>query len=191
MLFTVVVPTDPKIILAIERFIALHIIRVSINPDAPTNAPQIMSMLLDRTKPVAAAARPEQEFSVEITTGISAPPIGMTNKIPSSRAIARMASKPVLNAGLIMTTMPIVRNRVKSSTFSNRWALNTTGADLTTPCSLPKATRLPVKVTAPMKRLITMEMITSILRSPASRLYSANATSAEAQPPSPLKSATI
>ena len=182
---------DPKIILVIERFIALHIILVSINPDAPTNAPQIMSMLLDRTKPVAAAARPEQEFSVDITTGISAPPIGMTNRIPSIMAIARMTSKPVLYAGLIMTIMPIIRNRVKSSALRNRCPLNVTGADLITPCSLPKATRLPVKVIAPMNRLITMEMMTSILRSPANRLYSAKATSADAQPPSPLKSATI
>ena len=166
-------------------------ILVSINPEAPTNAPQMIRILLERTKPVAAAASPEQEFKVDITTGISAPPIGMTNRTPSIKAIARMVSKPVLLAGLIMTIMPIIRNKMKREMLKKRCALNTTGADLISPCSLPKATRLPVKVTAPMNRLTTMEMMTSILGSPVSRLYSANATSADAPPPSPLKSATI
>ena len=33
-------------------------------------------------KPIPAAAQPEYEFSIEITTGISAPPIGIINKKP-------------------------------------------------------------------------------------------------------------
>src|SRR3989304_7569295 len=74
-------PVSPKKILARERFIALHIILVSIKPEAPTNAPHIMRILLLRTKPVAAAATPEQEFSKEMTLGISAPAIGITKKI--------------------------------------------------------------------------------------------------------------
>ena len=33
-------------------------------------------------KPIPAAAQPEYEFSIEITTGISAPPIGIISKKP-------------------------------------------------------------------------------------------------------------
>ncbi|KKK80561.1 hypothetical protein LCGC14_2822250, partial [marine sediment metagenome] len=47
-----------------------------------------MRTLLESTNPVDAAARPEQEFSKDITTGILAPPIGMTNNIPNTDAIA-------------------------------------------------------------------------------------------------------
>ena len=36
--------------------------------------------LFNKTKPVVAAANPEKELSKEITTGISAPPIGITPK---------------------------------------------------------------------------------------------------------------
>ena len=37
-------------------------------------------------KPVAEAAHPEYEFSIETTTGISAPPIAITKCIPNKSA---------------------------------------------------------------------------------------------------------
>ena len=42
-----------------ERFIALHMIRVRIKPEAPTSEPVMMRMLLSSTNPVEAAASPE------------------------------------------------------------------------------------------------------------------------------------
>jgi hypothetical protein len=56
-------------------------------PDEPTSAPLMMSTLLSITNPVIAAAIPEYEFSSEITTGMSAPPIGTTRSTPSASAI--------------------------------------------------------------------------------------------------------
>ena len=44
-----------------------------------------------RTKPVAEAATPEYEFNNEMTTGISAPPIGMVNVIPINAEMAMIA----------------------------------------------------------------------------------------------------
>jgi hypothetical protein len=53
-----------------------------IAPDEPTNAPVIINAVFSRVNPIPAAAQPEYEFSIEITTGISAPPIGIINKKP-------------------------------------------------------------------------------------------------------------
>ena len=39
---------------------------------------------VSKTKPVAAAAMPEYELSNDMTTGISAPPMGMTESTPSN-----------------------------------------------------------------------------------------------------------
>ncbi len=66
-----------------ERFIALDIILVSTVPEAPTKEPTTMSKWFSKTKPVIAAAKPENAFSSEMTTGMSAPPIGRTIRTPS------------------------------------------------------------------------------------------------------------
>jgi len=75
-----------------ERFIALHMMRVRINPDAPTKAPATTSSGLLITKPLAAAATPENELSSATTTGMSAPPIGMTRRTPSTEDSANRNS---------------------------------------------------------------------------------------------------
>ncbi len=75
----VAVTTEPKALnstLASDRPIALLIIRVSRMPDAPTRVPAMISRLLLRVKPEAATASPVNEFSSEMSTGTSAPPIG-------------------------------------------------------------------------------------------------------------------
>ena len=64
---------------------ALHMICVKIIPEAPTREPATISTLLFKIKPVAQAAIPEYELSKEITTGISAPPIGITVITPSNK----------------------------------------------------------------------------------------------------------
>ena len=79
---------------ASDRFIALHMILVKIKPLAPTNAPATISTLLRITNPAAHAANPEKLFKRAITTGISAPPIGITNKTP------KMKASPISNSNV-------------------------------------------------------------------------------------------
>ena len=51
-------------------------------PDAPTIMPATIIAGLSSASPVAAAERPVNAFSSEITTGMSAPPIGNTTMLP-------------------------------------------------------------------------------------------------------------
>ena len=81
---TLTVPNPENSTLDSERFIALHIILVRIIPLAPTSEPATINRILPIAKPAAAAARPEKLFNKEITTGISAPPIGSTNITPNT-----------------------------------------------------------------------------------------------------------
>ncbi len=85
-------PRPPKNTLPIERFIASAICLVRIEPDAPTSMPATISAVLSSARPAAAALRPVNAFSVEITTGMSAPPIGSTASTPS--APARQQDQP-------------------------------------------------------------------------------------------------
>src|SRR4051812_46161043 len=78
-------PTAPNKTLANERFIALDIIMPRMNPEPPSSAPQMMSTLLPSANPVAAAANPAYELRRQMTTGMSAPPMGSTNVTPRSR----------------------------------------------------------------------------------------------------------
>ena len=59
----------------------------NIAPDDPTNAPVIIKAVFSKVKPIPAAAQPEYEFNIEITTGISAPPIGIIRRIPNNNEI--------------------------------------------------------------------------------------------------------
>ncbi len=60
-------------------------------PDAPSSAPAMIRRLLSIAKPVADAARPAYELSSEMTTGMSAPPIGSTRLMPMTNAMAIIA----------------------------------------------------------------------------------------------------
>ncbi len=48
----------------------------------------MMRAELPMTNPAMAAATPESEFSNEMTTGMSAPPIGVTPRMPRAKATA-------------------------------------------------------------------------------------------------------
>ena len=61
---------------------ALDIARESVTPAAPTSAPATISAMLLIARPLMATAVPVQALSTEMTTGMSAPPIGMTNTRP-------------------------------------------------------------------------------------------------------------
>ena len=86
-------PNPPRITLKKDLFIPLHIIYDNIAPEDPTNAPVIIRAVFSKVKPIPAAAQPEYEFSMEMTTGISAPPIGMINKTPIRKDIAIILQK--------------------------------------------------------------------------------------------------
>ena len=76
------------------RFIALHIIKVKIKPEAPTRQPETTSTVLLIAKPAKAAAKPESAFKNEMITGMSPPPIGITIVKPKRRKIAVQAITP-------------------------------------------------------------------------------------------------
>ena len=59
-------------------------------PDAPTIIPATIIAVLLSAIPVAAADRPVNAFSSEITTGMSAPPIGSTIAFPRIAAATRI-----------------------------------------------------------------------------------------------------
>ena len=88
-------PKPPATIAGTERFIALAIRLVRIVPEAPTIIPATISAVLLSAIPVAAADRPVNAFSSEITTGMSAPPIGSTTMFPSTAAASRI---PTMNS---------------------------------------------------------------------------------------------
>src|ERR1700758_3614827 len=83
-------PKPPRITLKNERFIALHMMYDRIAPDEPTSEPAMISIALFSEKPMPAAAQPEYEFSIDPTTGMSAPPIGMMISTPSANAMIVM-----------------------------------------------------------------------------------------------------
>src|ERR1041385_4107667 len=77
-------PIAPKSTFVNERFIALLIRIERMKPDAPSSDPEMMRMTLPSAKPVAHDARPEYELSSATTTGMSAPPIGITSRRPNT-----------------------------------------------------------------------------------------------------------
>src|SRR5690242_11944446 len=76
--FSTGLPNAPKRMFENERFIAFDITIDRMNPDAPSRAPAMMSTSLPMANPVALEARPAYELSSEMTTGMSAPPMGST-----------------------------------------------------------------------------------------------------------------
>ena len=80
------------LLLSVEHWKSLngfrdHIKIEIIAPDDPTNAPVIIKAVFSKVNPIPAAAQPEYEFNIDITTGISAPPIGIINKKPIKKDI--------------------------------------------------------------------------------------------------------
>ena len=75
---------------------ALAIRLVRIEPDAPTIMPATIIAVLFSARPAAAADRPVRALSSEMTTGMSAPPIGSTTINPSTPA--KISSAPIHHA---------------------------------------------------------------------------------------------
>ena len=53
----------------------------------------MISAVFSSVKPSAAAAQPEYELSIDTTTGMSAPPIGMISRKPMTKESAVMIRK--------------------------------------------------------------------------------------------------
>jgi len=92
-------PKLPINTLVSERFMALHITTVRSVPALPTRIPPNSITLLSYKKPPIAAATPVKELSKEITTGISAPPIGITKSTPYKSDKAKIKNKTL---GVVM-----------------------------------------------------------------------------------------
>src|SRR5262245_39298222 len=119
-------------------------------PEEPTRAPVTISAMLPSVKPMPAAAQPEYELSIDMTTGMSAPPIGMMMRMPNSRAAAVIAqnnapSPPDWQNQTISTTV-----RPASARLIRCRAGRMIGLPDMRPLSLAKAITEPVKVMAPM-----------------------------------------
>ncbi len=69
---------------------------VSSVPEEPTSVPATTIARLLMAKPSAATARPVKEFNSEITTGMSAPPMGMTIATPKNKARQNMTMNAVM-----------------------------------------------------------------------------------------------
>ena len=90
-----------------------------------------------------------KEFSSEITTGMSAPPIGITIVIPKVSATARSATNRM--PGLPVTSRPASTSRpTKSAILTKRSTADGIAFSEMMPCSFAKATALPLNDTEPM-----------------------------------------
>ena len=150
-----------------------------------------MRTVESRTKPVADAARPVNAFRSEITTGMSAPPIGSTNMTPKTSAsrisatIAHCSSSPATIATPSAAAPPTI------STLTTFWPGKTIGRPLTSSCSFANATSEPANEIEPMSAESATESASSQTSTPSSSWNSASAMSAAAPPPTPLNRATI
>ncbi|SAL04324.1 hypothetical protein AWB83_07011 [Caballeronia ptereochthonis] len=80
-----------------------------IAPDEPTSDPAMISIGLLSEKPMPAAAQPEYELSIDTTTGMSAPPIGMMISTPSANAISvMMMNGSHASVSMKITPKPII-----------------------------------------------------------------------------------
>ena len=186
-------PNAPKRTFASERFIARAISVVSSVPEAPTSIPLTIRTFECSTNPVAAAARPVKAFSSEITTGMSAPPIGSTKTIPNSAATPIAAASSQNSTETIATAASAIAPTNRSA-LPTCWAGYVIGRPLISSWSFPKATSEPENEIEPTSAEMTVATPRSTPTSPACAQTLWNSTSetrAAAPPPTPLNSATI
>ena len=94
---------------------ARHMMIDRIRPLAPSSAPATTSSRLSSTKPIATADRPAYAFRIEITVGMSAPPIGMISSTPNASDSAISAGNAIIEpVGLT------IRNTPMASAISSR-----------------------------------------------------------------------
>mmetsp|Transcript_8825 Transcript_8825/g.27384 ORF Transcript_8825/g.27384 Transcript_8825/m.27384 type:complete len:221 (-) Transcript_8825:679-1341(-) len=147
------VPLMPRSTLTTARFIAWHMCRLRSQPDAPMSAPITVSSWLDNTKPSAHSAQPLNELRIVMTTGVSAEPMAQVMWAPRKSERPMVAPRARTPPSTVVAGMK-ANNAVTQPPSASRLIRFLAGrATLlldTSPCSLPKAATLPVKVTAPM-----------------------------------------
>ena len=94
---------------------------VSRLPEAPTRVPATISAKLFRVKPVAATARPVHALSSEMTTGMSAPPIGSTNATPRTSASTISGRKARGTDAMASTTIAKARIAAAITPLTTCW----------------------------------------------------------------------
>jgi len=169
---------------ASERFMAFAMSCVSSVPAAPTTMPAIIMAGLARTKPSKPTANPVSAFSSEITTGMSAPPIGKVTSAPSAAAAPKNSNSrsPLSTPAPRMSATPTAttaRPMLPICSAAERGDLRTS------PCSLANAISEPVNATMPMSAPTTASASTSGARA-APPSSSIAAMAAAAPPPMPL-----
>ena len=111
----------------------------------------MISALLSSTKPAPAADSPVNAFSIEITTGMSAPPTGMISRTPNSSARAQHQHEQALalRAGGQVDDQER-RSRAAAPPLMNWLPGNTIGRPVISSCSFANAISEPEKLTAPI-----------------------------------------
>ena len=180
-------PTPAKKTFAIERFMASAICLVRIEPEAPTSMPATISAVLSSAMPAAAALSPVNAFRVEITTGMSAPPIGVTASTPNAPADSRISqnSSSESEPAAITTASP-----TEISSSAPLITLGVRRPPFISSCSFRKAMFEPQKEIEPMIAANRIGISASSGMSTSDR-NSTTLMSATAPPPTPLNSATI
>jgi hypothetical protein len=95
---------------------------VRIVPEAPTIMPATISAVLFSAMPVAAADRPVNAFRSEITTGMSAPPIGSTIRFPSAAAASSIPMIRICACEPAAIATPNATAQRNSAPLTNCWA---------------------------------------------------------------------
>ena len=149
----------------IERFMASAMSLVRIAPDAPTSAPATMRTVLSTTKPAIATAVPVKALSSEMTTGMSAPPIGRTIVTPTTSAAATIATRTrIASAGARNGVAAAALNARRTVPATASTAIATVrirapgkmiGLPGTIPISFPDAISEPENVTGPIRTSAT------------------------------------
>ena len=174
---------------------ALAMSWVSKVPAAPTTVPAMIMAALSSTKPSKPTARPVSALYSEITTGMSAPPIGNVIATPRSSANPKnneTAGRPSNGSPKSMpeTTMnPSATVTSNMAKFRNFWPPKRTDLVIK-PCSFAKAIKLPLNDTEPMKPPM-VAMVRCVMLCSLPRYNSTAAMAAAAPPPMPLYSAII
>ena len=188
-----------------ERFIATAIRLVRIEPEAPTIMPATIIAVLFSAKPAAAADNPVIAFSSEMTTGMSAPPIGNTTNSPMMPASTRSNT-------IHQTDSPLVQSDEHGCGDGGEQQHDVGGLEqqafltnaFSTPCqndvfrSLANATSEPQNDTEPMTaansdpttRATVGDWSALKCENPFVSMNSAQAMSATVPPPTPLNKAT-
>ena len=130
--------------------------------------PLTISTLLSSSKPVAAAARPVNAFSSEITTGMSAPPIGSTNRTPKTRRAADERPQQPLVLHARDERDPAARHARKSAALTNCWPAYVIGRPPISSCSLANAIIEPANEIEPISAESTIASEMSTFGAPGS-----------------------